>query len=110
MVHGIGALGWRAATPWQHYEMAYLSSRALDALVLRFTPSCPSTSPRPSPRWHTTIFPPICRGAIFGGSRWCSRSCSRALFSADQRHDDAEPVDKMAKIILMTGSIVGYAT
>ena len=63
------------------------------------------------PTWHTTIFPPyFVAGAIFGGFAMVLTLLlpARAIFKL---HDIITPqhVDKMAKIILLTGSIVGYA-
>ena len=63
------------------------------------------------PTWHTTIFPPyFVAGAIFGGFAMVLTLMlpARALFKL---HDIITPqhIDKMAKIILLTGSIVSYA-
>ncbi len=63
------------------------------------------------PTWHTTIFPPyFVAGAIFGGFAMVLTLLipARAIYKL---HDIITPqhVDKMAKIILLTGSIVGYA-
>src|SRR5207248_2230053 len=63
------------------------------------------------PTWHTTIFPPyFVAGAIFGGFAMVLTLMlpARALFKL---HDiiTLQHIDKMAKIILLTGSIVSYA-
>ena len=63
------------------------------------------------PTWHTTIFPPyFVAGAIFGGFAMVLTLMmpARAIFKL---HDIITPqhIDKMAKIILLTGSIVAYA-
>ncbi len=63
------------------------------------------------PTWHTTIFPPyFVAGAIFGGFAMVLTLLipARAIFKL---HDIITPqhIDKMAKIILLTGSFVGYA-
>jgi molybdopterin-containing oxidoreductase family membrane subunit len=63
------------------------------------------------PTWHTTIFPPyFVAGAIFGGFAMVLTLLlpARAIFKL---HDVITPqhVDKMAKIILLTGSFVAYA-
>ena len=59
------------------------------------------------PTWHTTIFPPyFVAGAIFGGFAMVLTLLipARAIFKL---HDIITPqhIDKMAKIILLTGSI-----
>jgi molybdopterin-containing oxidoreductase family membrane subunit len=63
------------------------------------------------PTWHTTIFPPyFVAGAIFGGFAMVLTLMlpARAIFKL---HDIITPqhVDKMAKVILLTGSFVTYA-
>ena len=63
------------------------------------------------PTWHTTIFPPyFVAGAIFGGFAMVLTLMlpARAMFKL---HDIITPqhIDKMAKIILLTGSFVTYA-
>src|SRR5438093_12532016 len=63
------------------------------------------------PSWHTTIFPPyFVAGAIFGGFAMVLTLLipARAIFKL---YDVITPqhIDKMAKIILLTGSFVGYA-
>ena len=64
------------------------------------------------PGWHTTIFPPyFVAGAIFSGFAMvltlmviCRESCSGSRRSSRMRH-----IDNMAKVMLATGSMVGYA-
>ena len=63
------------------------------------------------PTWHSTIFPPyFVAGAIFGGFAMVLTLLipARAIYKL---HDIITPqhIDKMAKVILLTGSIVGYA-
>jgi molybdopterin-containing oxidoreductase family membrane subunit len=63
------------------------------------------------PGWHTTIFPPyFVAGAIFGGFAMVLTIMlpARAIFGLHDLITD-DHVDKMCKIILLTGSIVGYA-
>jgi molybdopterin-containing oxidoreductase family membrane subunit len=63
------------------------------------------------PTWHTTIFPPyFVAGAIFGGFAMVLTLMlpARALFKL-QDIITLQHIDKMAKIILLTGSIVSYA-
>jgi molybdopterin-containing oxidoreductase family membrane subunit len=64
------------------------------------------------PGWHTTIFPPyFVAGAIFGGFAMVLTLMLPARLIYPQLDDmiTRQHVDKMAKIILLTGSIVGYA-
>ena len=63
------------------------------------------------PGWHTTIFPPyFVAGAIFSGFAMVLTLLipARALFNL---HDFITPkhLDNMCKIILLTGSLVGFA-
>src|SRR5207237_7130549 len=63
------------------------------------------------PTWHTTIFPPyFVAGAIFGGFAMVLTPLlpCRAMFKL-QDVITPQHIDKMAKIILLTGSFVGYA-
>lgn len=64
------------------------------------------------PGWHTTIFPPyFVAGAIFGGFAMVLTLMLPARLFYPQLDDmiTRNHVDKMAKIILLTGTIVGYA-
>jgi molybdopterin-containing oxidoreductase family membrane subunit len=63
------------------------------------------------PGWHTTIFPPyFVAGAIFSGFAMVLTILlpSRALFGL-QDIITPKHLDNMCKIILLTGSMVGYA-
>ncbi len=64
------------------------------------------------PGWHTTIFPPyFVAGAIFGGFAMVLTLLLPARLLYPQLNDliTRKHMDKMAKIILLTGTIVGYA-
>jgi molybdopterin-containing oxidoreductase family membrane subunit len=64
------------------------------------------------PGWHTTIFPPyFVAGAIFGGFAMVLTILIPARILYPQLKDLITPqhIDRMCKIILLTGSIVGYA-
>jgi molybdopterin-containing oxidoreductase family membrane subunit len=63
------------------------------------------------PGWHTTIFPPyFVAGAVFGGFAMVLTIMipARAIYGL---HDmiTMKHIENMAKIILLTGTIVGYA-
>jgi phosphotransferase system HPr (HPr) family protein len=64
------------------------------------------------PGWHATIFPPyFVAGAIFGGFATVLTIMIPACAMYKPLHDlvTVAHVDKMCKIIVLTGSIVGYA-
>ena len=112
--YGIFAVGWRGSNRnWRHYEMAYLLLAGLSTPLVLSVHSVVSFDFATSiiPTWHTTIFPPyFVAGAIFGGFAMVLTLLipARAIYKL---HDIITPqhVDKMAKIILLTGSIVTYA-
>lgn len=109
------ALGWRGSNrQWRHYEMAYLLLAGLSTPLVLSVHSVVSFDFATSiiPGWHTTIFPPyFVAGAIFGGFAMVLTILlpSRLLYPQLKDVITAQHVDKMAKIILLTGSIVGYA-
>jgi Ni/Fe-hydrogenase subunit HybB-like protein len=113
-LYGLFALGWRGGNrQWRHYEMAYLLLAALSTPLVLSVHSVVSFDFATSivPGWHTTIFPPyFVAGAIFGGFAMVLTlmiPCRKIYGLQDlitMKH-----IDNMAKIIVMTGSIVGYA-
>ncbi len=113
-LYGIFALGWRGGNrQWNHYEMAYLLLAALSTPLVLSVHSVVSFDFATSvvPGWHTTIFPPyFVAGAIFGGFAMVLTLMIpvRAIYGL---HDliTEKHIDNMAKIILLTGTIVGYA-
>lgn len=112
---GIFALGWRGSNRnWRHYEMAYLLLAGLSTPLVLSVHSVVSFDFATSilPGWHTTIFPPyFVAGAIFGGFAMVLTILLPAQILYPQLKDliTKNHVDKMAKIILLTGTIVGYA-
>ncbi len=112
--YGLGALGWRGGNrQWKHYEMAYLILAGLSTPLVLSVHSVVSFDFATSivPGWHTTIFPPyFVAGAIFGGFAMVLTIMlpARAIFGLHDLITD-DHVDKMCKIILLTGSMVGYA-
>jgi len=111
---GVFACGWRGSNRnWRHYEMAYLLLAGLSTPLVLSVHSVVSFDFAASilPSWHTTIFPPyFVAGAIFGGFAMVLTLLipARSIFKL---HDIITPqhIDKMAKIILLTGSFVSYA-
>ncbi len=114
IAYGIFALGWRgSARHWQHYESAYLILAALATPLVLSVHSIVSMDFAVSqlPGWHTTIFPPyFVAGAIFSGFAMVMTLMiiTRVAFKLEHivtmRH-----LENMAKIMLLTGSLVGYA-
>jgi molybdopterin-containing oxidoreductase family membrane subunit len=114
LLYGIFSLGWRGGNrQWSHYEMAYLLLAALSTPLVLSVHSVVSFDFATSvvPGWHTTIFPPyFVAGAIFGGFAMVLTIMipARALYGL-QDLITMKHIDNMAKIILLTGTIVGYA-
>ncbi|MEM1294458.1 MAG: NrfD/PsrC family molybdoenzyme membrane anchor subunit [Verrucomicrobiota bacterium] len=113
-LYGIFALGWRGGNrQWRHYEMAYLLLAALSTPLVLSVHSVVSFDFATSvvPGWHTTIFPPyFVAGAIFGGFAMVLTLMipCRTIYGL-QDLLTPKHIDNMAKIIVLTGSIVGYA-
>jgi molybdopterin-containing oxidoreductase family membrane subunit len=113
-IYGLFAIGWRGSNRhWQHYEVAYLILAGLATPLVLSVHSIVSMDFAVSqiPGWHTTIFPPyFVAGAIFSGFAMVITLMviCRSAFKMENiitiRH-----FDYMAKIILVTGSMVGYA-
>jgi molybdopterin-containing oxidoreductase family membrane subunit len=114
MIYGLLALGWNGSSRhWHRFERAYLILAALATPLVLSVHSVVSFDFAVSqvPGWHTTIFPPyFVAGAIFGGFAMVLTLAipARALFGLKDiitpRH-----LENMCKIILLTGTIVGYA-
>ncbi len=113
--YGVFALGWRGSNrQWRHYEMAYLILAGISTPLVLSVHSVVSADFATSvlPTWHTTIFPPyFVAGAIFGGFAMVLTLMLPARALYPQLYDVITPnhVDKMAKIILLTGMIVSFA-
>lgn len=114
LLYGFFALGWRGGNRhWRHYEMGYLLLAALSTPLVLSVHSVVSFDFATSvvPGWHTTIFPPyFVAGAIFGGFAMVLTLMLpiRKLYGLEDLITHKH-VDNMAKIILLTGTIVGYA-
>lgn len=114
VIYGVMALGWRGGNrQWWHYEMAYLILAGVSTPLVLSVHSTVSFDFATSliPGWHTTIFPPyFVAGAIFGGFAMVLSLLipARSLFKL---HDIItwNHIDVMCKIILLTGSMVGYS-
>ena len=114
VLYGIGALGWTGSNRhWSNYEKAYLILAGLSTPLVLSVHSIVSFDFAVSqvPGWHTTIFPPyFVAGAIFSGFGMVLSLLVplRTLCHLEEiitvRH-----VDLMCKVVLATGSMVGYA-
>jgi molybdopterin-containing oxidoreductase family membrane subunit len=114
MVYGAFALGWRGSNRhWQNYERAYLILAAISTPLVLSVHSVVSFDFATSvePGWHTTIFPPyFVAGAIFSGFAMVLTLMLvvRVVFKLHGLIT-IKHIELMNKIILATGSIVGYA-
>ncbi len=113
-IYGLLSLGWRASNRhWQNYELAYLMLAGLSTPLVLSVHSIVSTDFAISllPGWHTTIFPPyFVAGAIFSGFAMVITLAipTRKIFALED-FITVSHLERMAKIILLTGSMVGYA-
>jgi len=114
IIFGILSLGWRGGNrQWKNYEMAYLLLAGISTPLVLSVHSVVSTDFAVSilPGWHTTIFPPyFVAGAIFSGFAMVLTLAiiARKAFGL-QDIITVNHMDKMSKIMLVTGMMVGYA-
>ncbi|MBI5647682.1 MAG: polysulfide reductase NrfD [Ignavibacteriae bacterium] len=114
IVFGLLSLGWRGGNrQWRHYEVAYLMLAGLATPLVLSVHSIVSTDFATSliPGWHTTIFPPyFVAGAIFSGFGMVMTLAliARKIFHLENLITIGH-LEKMNKIMLVTGSMVGYA-
>ena len=114
VILGIFSLGWRGGNrQWKHYEMAYLLLAGLSTPLVLSVHSVVSTDFATSviPGWHTTIFPPyFVAGAIFSGFAMVTTLAiiARRIFHLEN-YITLRHFDNMAKIMLATALMVGYA-
>ena len=114
LAYGIAAMGWTGSSRhWHRFERAYLLLAALATPLVLSVHSVVSFdfAVAQLPGWHTTIFPPyFVAGAIFGGFAMVVTLAvpARELFGLKNIITLAH-LENMNKIILVTGSMVGYA-
>jgi Ni/Fe-hydrogenase subunit HybB-like protein len=113
-IFGFLSLGWRgSATHWRHYEKAYMILAGISTPLVLSVHTIVSFDFAAAvlPGWHTTIFPPyFVAGAIFSGFAMVMTlliPCRQWL--GLQNLITMKHLENMNKIILATGSIVGYA-
>jgi molybdopterin-containing oxidoreductase family membrane subunit len=113
-IYGVFALGWRgSAVEWQHYRLAYtlLAGLATPLVVSVHSIVSLDFSITQLPGWHSTIFPPyFVVGAIYSGFAMVLmliipiRRMFRLEALITPRH-----LDLMAKLLLVTGTMVAYS-
>ncbi|MBI1246606.1 hydrogenase [bacterium] len=114
VVYSILSLGWTgSARAWSRYEKAYTLFAALAAPLVLSVHTIVSFDFAVSqiPGWHTTIFPPyFVAGAVFSGFGMVLTLMvpARQLYGL---HDivTMRHLENVCKILLVTGSMVGYA-
>ncbi len=113
-IYGVLSLGWRSSNRhWHRFEFAYLLLAALATPLVLSVHSVVSFDFAVSimPGWHTTIFPPyFVAGAIFSGFAMVVTLIipTRKLFGLEEVIT-ARHLENMAKIMLATGMMVGFA-
>jgi Ni/Fe-hydrogenase subunit HybB-like protein len=113
-IYGFLSLGWVGnARTWLRYEKAslLLAGLATPLVVSVHTIVSFDFATSVIPGWHTTIFPPyFVAGAIFSGFAMVITLLviARKTMSLERYITDNH-LDNMAKVILATGMIVGFA-
>ncbi len=108
------SLGWRNSNrQWQHYEKAYMILAGLATPLVLSVHSVVSFDFAVAivPGWHSTIFPPyFVAGAIFSGFAMVMTVLVivRKIFDMENIIT-MNTLDNMNKVILLTGSMVGYS-
>ena len=113
-IYGLFAMGWRGSSRhWSNYEMAYLILAGISTPLVLSVHTIVSFDFAVSllPGWHTTIFPPyFVAGAIFSGFGMVLTLILplRAIYHLEDLITQYH-IDCMCKVILATGTMVGYA-
>jgi molybdopterin-containing oxidoreductase family membrane subunit len=114
IAYGIVALGWRGSNRhWWNYEKAYMILAGLATPLVLSVHTIVSFDFAVSviPGWHTTIFPPyFVAGAVFSGFAMVLTLMIivRKIYGLEEIMTD-DHIEKMNIIILVTGSMVGFA-
>jgi Ni/Fe-hydrogenase subunit HybB-like protein len=114
MIYSIFSLGWRHSNRhWQHYERVYLILAGFATPLVLSVHTIVSFDFAVSviPGWHTTIFPPyFVAGAVFSGFAMVQNVLVivRRLFKLEHIIT-LDHLEKMNRVMIVTGSMVGYA-
>jgi Ni/Fe-hydrogenase subunit HybB-like protein len=114
IIYSVFSLGWRHSNRhWHHYEMVYLILAGFATPLVLSVHTIVSFDFAVSvlPGWHSTIFPPyFVAGAVFSGFAMVQNVLIfiRKIFNYEHIIT-LDTLEKMNKIILLTGSIVGYS-
>ncbi len=112
-IFGLLSLGWNGShRTWSRYETLYLLLAGLATPLVLSVHSIVSMDFATSlvPGWHTTIFPPyFVAGAIYSGFGMVLTLLivTRQVMHLE-RYITARHLDAMAKVMLLTGSLVGF--
>ena len=114
VVYSIFSLGWRHShRHWQHYERAYLILAGFATPLVLSVHTIVSFDFAVSviPGWHTTIFPPyFVAGAVFSGFAMVQNVLIGVRQAFRLTHIiTLDHLEKMNKVMIVTGSMVGYA-
>lgn len=115
IIYGVLAMGWRGGNKqWKHYEVAYLLLAGISTPLVLSVHSVVSTDFATSIQfgWHTTIFPPyFVAGAIFSGFGMVMTLAilARIVYPPVKNYMTITTLERMAKVIMLTGMMVGYA-
>ena len=113
-VYSLFSLGWRHSNRhWQHYERAYLILAGFATPLVLSVHTIVSFDFAVSviPGWHTTIFPPyFVAGAVFSGFAMVQNVLIFVRQGFKLTHIiTLDHLEKMNKVMILTGSMVGYA-
>lgn len=114
VIYSICSLGWKFSNRhWQHYEKAYvlLAGFATPLVLSVHTIVSFDFAVSIIPGWHTTIFPPyFVAGAIFSGFAMVVTVMVVVRYVFKCEHlITLNHLEKMNKIMMATGMMVGYA-
>ena len=113
-IYTVFSLGWRHSTRhWQHYEKVYMILAGFATPLVLSVHTIVSFDFAVSiiPGWHSTIFPPyFVAGAMFSGFAMVQNVLIFVRQTFKLKHIiTLNTLEKMNQVILVTGSIVGYA-
>jgi len=113
-LYNLLSLNWNGSSrAWRHYESAYLILAGFATPLVFSVHTIVSFDFATSilPGWHTTIFPPyFVIGAIFSGFAMVITlmTIMRSVFKM-KNYITINHMEAMAKILLLTGMLVGFA-